>query len=109
MYIKMLVAIAFTLICSISNAASSDCELKTNIEEELQTITVELSDSGHGSMTNFETQDFKGILASSKGYLVVGITIKETNQSMSFHGDTSTAAVGGQLIDGDNWIQIRCK
>ena len=35
-----------------------------------------------------------------------GITIKDTNQSMSIHGK---GTLGSQLIDGDNWIQINCK
>lgn len=103
---KAISALILLTICNISFAASTICDLKTNHENEAQSLTIQSSQAGHGPISNFETENFKGIITSSKGFLVAGITIKATNQSMSFHGK---GILGGQLIDGDEWIQINCK
>lgn len=109
MNIKLMIATSLLITSSISQAALINCELKTNIDEEAHTISVEETQLGHGSMVNFVTESFNGVIASSKGFLVVGITISATSQSMSFYGKPTDKEVGGQLINGEDWIQVSCK
>lgn len=103
---KVLITFFLLFTSNVILAETSTCELKTNLESEYQTFNIQLTDAGHGPIENFETEAFKGIITSSKGFIVAGITIKATNQSMSFHGKNT---LGGQLIDNDDWIQINCK
>ena len=103
---KLLMTLVLLATSNLTLAATSECLLKTNFESELQSHTIYITEDGHGPIENFETEAFKGIITSSKGFVVAGITIKDTNQSMSIHGK---GTLGSQLIDGDNWIQINCK
>lgn len=93
---------------NISFAFTVNCDVKTNLESDKQSFNAEISDAGHGDMEFFETTHFNGLVSSAKGYLVIGLTLKSTQQSISLHSKITDGVLGGQFIDGDNWIQISC-
>lgn len=109
MKIKSYMLALLMLITTSSFAADAICLVKTNLESDEQYIAIELTDQGHGPMEYFFTEKFNGLLSSSKGSIVVGLSTKDTGVSMSFHGKVSDGPVGGQFISGDDWIQVSCQ
>ena len=108
---KKLLLLALMAITSNAFAYDYDafCEIKTNNETEQRTVGVFITDAGHGPMNYVNTEFFNILFTSSKDFLVIGVTIKETSRSMSFFGNPNDSTVGAQLIDGNNWIQVNCK
>ena len=106
---KLIISALLILSCSLSQAAVVNCSIRTNLAHEEQNFEVIVTDDGHGPMETIETEVFRVMVTSSKSFLVVGITIKETMQSMAVHGKTEAGPVATQFIDGKNWVQVGCR
>lgn len=108
MNIKTVLA-SILIISSTAYAGTIKCLIKTNIAEEQEQVQFQGTAGGHGQGPHFEKENFKGFITTSRGYLIVSMTNLLSSQTSTFHGLTTHGVVGGQLIDGESWIQITCK
>ena len=109
-HLKLYSLIAVLLLSSnFAHAFEAKCSIKTNIDSELQDLSVEVSSSGHGPMSYFDTNTFTGFVSSARGFLVVAISKKGTTQSSSYHSKVEHSPIGVQYIDGNDWIQVNCQ
>ena len=106
---KLSLILSVLVMSSVQASSVVVCEVKTNNAYEKQSLELTIGNSSHGESAHFSTEDFFGFVASSKGYTVASITLKETNQTSTIHGIVNQSELGGSFITDDRWLAISCK
>ena len=106
-FMKLTVLATF-LFSSALFANEVQCEFKTSYGE-MTAINHVVSDEGHGPMSEYNSDEFTGMVTSSKGYLVLNIVHRDSKQTSSVHGKvTEDAILGGIVSSLDDWVQYSC-